>query len=107
MDLLASAAQQGTVGGVLHQSVFERVLGVRWRAPAKISSARVSCFKESSICGCGIVATALINSCENERPSAAPTWAISRVGASRSSRAKSEAWSDVGIASGVAGPVSS
>ena len=33
MELLASAAQQGAVGGILHQRVLEGVLGIR-RRPA-------------------------------------------------------------------------
>src|SRR5215469_17143222 len=48
--------------------------------------------------------TALISSCENERPSAAPICATSRVGARRSSRANSEAWSVVGMAKGATAP---
>src|SRR5215831_15541400 len=70
----------------------------------KISSASTSCAKASSSCCLGIVATALISSCENERPSAAPICATSRIGASRSSRARSEPCSVVGIASGATGP---
>jgi hypothetical protein len=46
---------------------------------------------------CGISATALINSCENDRPRAPPICATSRSGARR--------WRLVGIATGATDPV--
>ena len=55
-------------------------------------------------CCCGINERALTSSYENERPSAAPIWATSRDGARLSSRASSDACSEVGIASGALGP---
>ena len=104
MQLLATGAQQRAVGSVLHQRVFEGILGVRRNTAP-----------EDQLGGCelveGVVQLLLryFRDCayelvRDERPSAAPIWATSRIGARRSRRARSDACSDVGIATGAMGP---
>jgi hypothetical protein len=100
-----SMSKQCAVCHILRQCVFEGVFRVsRGAAPEDQLSAH-QLLRRALKFLLNICATALINSCENERPGAGAICATSRVGASRSSRASSEAWSDVGIASGATGPV--
>jgi hypothetical protein len=104
MEVLAAGLEQGAVGGVLDQRVLEAVDDIGRGAAAVDQLGRDQLVERGLQLRS---ATAASSAWENSRPSAAPIWATSLIGARRSSRASSESCRVDGSASGGSGPASS
>src|SRR5262249_2854597 len=85
VQVCTATLEHRLISRVLNQRVPKGVFRVR-RNAVPIHEFRADQLRQCpSSCGCGMAATALICSCENCRPSAAPICATSRTGARRSS----------------------